>query len=749
MPTPDTIQILNAISSNTAQVINTVLNRIAASDQQLVSVINTGNNLVLQNVSNQLNSVNAQISGRLSAISSQLSQNNNVVIQAITAQLQGVQSSILAVQNTTTQRIIQEIAALLANQSNLQKQLNDRVIDRIQESTQQLNAIVHNSQDTIIAKVQDALLDINITPGGQTGDLRPLVNDIFGGDIIDLGGLLGLLGGTSGIAKNTVNDVVGSIIDSLHEQSDAIKEVVENITSGKYKTLSEMKAAFEQVGTNFSVIDFALAFSQFLPAILKVGSILAAPFFTRLEQAAKAQYGLNQLDANTILALYRKHWLTDEQTTQELKAIGYNDKNVQLLKENAFGIPNPEAIRLLFYRGKMTREKARETVTAIPNTREEVEAFMLSLNQVPTMPDLVSMAVKEAFSPDVATKYGQYEDYPQQLTEFAQNNGFSEEWAKRYWASHWSLPSPQMGFEMFQRGIISKTDLTTLLRSLDIMPYWREKLINLNYSLPTRVDIRRMYGEGLINYQEVHTAYKQLGYDEKWSKLLADFAVRYDDEQEAKKQGHLKDLTYSTVETAYKRKIINRNEAYARLQQLKYIAKDIDLLLNLWDYQEYVRTHPDRVAEEYDKLADLTINAYKRKVIDKAEAVENLTNSGYTKDQANKALAIANLEYEVASKAEIIQLVNKQYLDGMLTNLEVQTTLTSLGFTIPEATEILNKLVVIRKLSVNRPTKAELVNMAKKEIITTEDLRQEFRNMNYDELWIEPLIELAGLGEDI
>ncbi|GAH93918.1 unnamed protein product, partial [marine sediment metagenome] len=41
---------------------------------------------------------------------------------------------------------------------------------------------------------------------------------------------------------------------------------------------------------------------------------------------------------------------------------------------------------------------------------------------------------------------------------------------------HWSLPSPSQGFEMLHRGVIDEAELNMLLRALDIMPFWREKL---------------------------------------------------------------------------------------------------------------------------------------------------------------------------------------------------------------------------------------------------------------------------------
>ncbi|GAH79863.1 unnamed protein product, partial [marine sediment metagenome] len=75
---------------------------------------------------------------------------------------------------------------------------------------------------------------------------------------------------------------------------------------------------------------------------------------------------------------------------------------------------------------------------------------------------------------------------------WAGKKGLSKEWSERYWAAHWNLPSPQQGFEMLHRGVINVSELNMLLRALDVMPFWRDKLTAIAFRRLTRVDIRRM-----------------------------------------------------------------------------------------------------------------------------------------------------------------------------------------------------------------------------------------------------------------
>ncbi|GAI90329.1 unnamed protein product, partial [marine sediment metagenome] len=71
--------------------------------------------------------------------------------------------------------------------------------------------------------------------------------------------------------------------------------------------------------------------------------------------------------------------------------------------------------------------------------------------QIPPIADIITMAVREAFTPAIAERFGQYQDYPPDLEVWAAKKGLSKEWSERYWAAHWSLPSAQQGFEMLHR----------------------------------------------------------------------------------------------------------------------------------------------------------------------------------------------------------------------------------------------------------------------------------------------------------
>jgi len=198
--------------------------------------------------------------------------------------------------------------------------------------------------------------------------------------------------------------------------------------------------------------------------------------------------------------------------------------------------------------------------------------------QIPPVADIITMAVREAFTPSIAAKFGQYEDLPDEFVEWAGKKGLTKDWASRYWAAHWSLPSPQQGFEMLHRGIINENELYMLMRALDIMPFWRDKLMRMSYRRLTRVDVRRMYREGVLNESEVLEAYLQHGYAPENAKRMTEFTIKQSLSQMSK-------FTTADVISAFTKQMISRGEASSLLNRLGVRSADRDYILSTAVYK--------------------------------------------------------------------------------------------------------------------------------------------------------------------
>ncbi|GAI35387.1 unnamed protein product, partial [marine sediment metagenome] len=225
--------------------------------------------------------------------------------------------------------------------------------------------------------------------------------------------------------------------------------------------------------------------------------------------------------------------------------------------------------------------------------------------QIPPVADIITMAVREAFTPEIARRFGQYEDFPEPFAEWAAKKGLSKEWSERYWAAHWSLPSATQGFEMLHRGVITRPDLDMLLRALDIMPFWREKLVGIAFRRLSRVDIRRMYGVGVLTEKEVYEAYLELGYNERDARRMSDFTVKQILASQSK-------FTSSDIVSAYTKYMITKSEARTLLLTIGVKSENVEFIISSADYKrEWVLT---------DNKISAIHNLYRKEVYDDNKA---------------------------------------------------------------------------------------------------------------------------------
>jgi len=175
-----------------------------------------------------------------------------------------------------------------------------------------------------------------------------------------------------------------------------------------------------------------------------------------------------------------------------MKKMGFNEEVRTMIKLVRWILLNPDQIKQLYLRGKITKLEKNTMLKALGLREEDLDKLEELYYFIPSPTDLVRMAVREAFYPDYIAKYNLLAEYPPEFEMWAKKQGMSPEWSKKFWVSHWVLPSIMQGYEMLHRGVISKTDLDSLFKAVDIAPYWREKLLAISYSPYTRLDIRRM-----------------------------------------------------------------------------------------------------------------------------------------------------------------------------------------------------------------------------------------------------------------
>jgi len=374
--------------------------------------------------------------------------------------------------------------------------------------------------------------------------------------------------------------------------------------------------------------------------------------------------GQQRLTTEQAQALYKRDKLPESEFYAELARIGWTSYDFNNMFELGYTLPNPmllvqgslmqeltgEPLLKLISKGDIHPDYAQTYLDAILtkpasqdivayelrqdnelsnlNTQlskigihpEFVDVYKTLAEQIPPIADIITMAVREAFSPSVAAAFGQYEDFPTELAEWGQRKGLSKEWTQRYWAAHWNLPSPQQGFEMLHRGVINEAQLNMLLRALDVMPFWRDKLTAIAFRPLTRVDVRRMYKEGVLEEREVFEAYKEHGYSDENAERMTEFTIRQTLASQSK-------FSSSDIINAFTKRMIDRSLTVSLLRDIGIRSEDAGYIVSTAEYK--------RQWAFVDEQISGIRNLYKKRVYDENMTQDRLAGLNLPADQIN------------------------------------------------------------------------------------------------------------------
>lgn len=414
--------------------------------------------------------------------------------------------------------------------------------------------------------------------------------------------------------------------------------------------------------------------------------------------------GLQVLSTNQITSLFKRDLLTDTQAKYKLRETGWFHNDVDRIMELGYLIPNAmlllqgnlhegESVAKIFedlghadihpdyqqkyYDAVLTKPAPADIISyhlregnslnqidddlkRIGIHPEYFKVYHTLTDKIPPLNDIITMAVREAFSPGTARRFGQYEDFPSEFEEWAEKLGLSKEWSQRYWAAHWDLPSITQGFDMLHRGIIDQSDLTLLLKAKDVMPFWRDRLIQMAYKPLTRVDVKRMYQLGVLSTSEVYESFLKLGYDRENASNMTDYVQRQTEES-------MVHTARDDIVKAFTNRMIDRFTADSMLSKIGIPRSLIQFMLDDAEYQ--------REWEYVDNQIMAIRNLYKKGEFDGNEARNELLQLDLPTDQIDVLLqqwyynkkAIGTKTF---SKAEIVKFVKTGLIDDERARLE-------------------------------------------------------------------------------
>lgn len=150
-----------------------------------------------------------------------------------------------------------------------------------------------------------------------------------------------------------------------------------------------------------------------------------------------------------------------------------------------------------------------------------LEAFKV----MPTPSDIIAFLAHEVFEPDMVEKYKLLSEWEVIDKEFAKKIGMTEETLKLYWINHWVHPSLGSVYAMLHRDLITKEDVGEYYRLVETPEYWRDKLTELSWDMPNRIEIRMMARYLNLDKDFVKDMLKKAGLHEDYRDAGADFML--------------------------------------------------------------------------------------------------------------------------------------------------------------------------------------------------------------------------------
>lgn len=620
------------------------------------------------------------------------------------------------------------------------KESVDRLTDGIKETAGNIAAKISEGWDKLYGGIKEAW-------DSATERIRAVLQDLLerlikiGEKLLSAAFDIALWINETGIPE--AKRILADTKDGIQKRKDAAVDLWAAVQRGDVGNIANALLRLTEITTPSDLTSSLIILSMIGAMLPQTFTAYAKPSLELILQEVNAKIPVELPNTETLVRAAMRRLITQDGYRGYMAKYGYAPQVADLILEANRPLPPQAAIQEAYLRGFITEAQHDEYLRRYGYTDRDIALQKALYYVIPGVSDIIRMAVREAFTPEVAQRFGQYEDLPQIFVEWAAKQGLSKEWAERYWASHWNLPSATQGFEMLHRRIIDVEELKLLLRALDVMPYWRDKLIQLSYLPYTRVDLRRMYSMGILTEDDVYNAYRDLGYDDEKARNLTAFTVRYYAPDEETTLDKYRELTRTIYANAYKKGLITRDEYLQYLKGIGYRDEDAELLASISDAELTLQYTKEDTIPLRSQTQKLVLDAYERGLLKEVDVRETLANLQYTQDEIEWYIALTDYNKEVSLKTLYLESVHKQYIERTLTKAEAVSKLGALYPTPKEQEHLFEVWDIEREARTRKLTEAQYRAALQRGIITVEEYAEELRGLGYAEKYVDILVKLA------
>ena len=435
------------------------------------------------------------------------------------------------------------------------------------------------------------------------------------------------------------------------------------------------------------------------------------PLTQDLANEAWSQHRVHPLSLAAAAEANLRGFWGDGRANQEAAFTGYDDERFGIARQLQANAPPLETLIQLRRRDLITDAELSEgfaQAALLPQWRGLVSQLR---NVLPSVTDLVHMAVREVFNPQLRAALNLDAEFPAAFGDWAEKIGLSREWAENYWADHWQLPSETQMAQMLFRGELSSGQFSDGLKALDYAPTWRSKLEVILRPIPPLSDMIRFAVRDVYTPSTVAT----FGLNDDFPAVFAQNAALHGMSPE-----------YAEQYWAAHWRLPSALQGYRMLWRGIITQPQLSTLLKALDYPPFWRDKLEQLAHIVPGRIDLK-RMLRHEILTADQVEAGYRRLGYDNVDAKRMRDIAEAELAggiVAQKwadrarSALYTAAHSDYLDGNASQADAQAMLARVGASAGEQSVILAIWDVERNRTRRDLTQAQILKLVKKSVWT-------------------------------
>lgn len=422
-----------------------------------------------------------------------------------------------------------------------------------------------------------------------------------------------------------------------------------------------LKSFYQSIGDTSPIVQGVSMISIFTTIM----QFMMGPGMGKISQSLNKRFSPGVPNSGEVMQARGLDASLDAKIWDVLERNGYTKADIELMFAATYQRIDPASLIEIYHRKGMSDDWLEHRLSELGFTPERISELKTIIPRIPPMQDIVMMLGREAFEPEMISKFGLGAEYPPELTKWAQANGLSEDWAFKYWVAHWKDIGLQTMLEALHRGIQTWDEVYEFMKLVEIPPYFREVIKQISFNPLTRVDVRRIHNMGIIDDERLIKAYEDLGYDRENAEIMSEFTKEYNERAK-------RDLTKTDILKGYEDRDLDFNTAVFLLVRIGYKE----------DAANYLVSNVDLVMDRAVRLESIetTKLKYISFLITEADARTELTQSGLNQKRINELLSRWKVQRISNTKHPSKTDLDKLFRAAIITDGEYTAQMAYIGY---------------------------------------------------------------------